>query len=278
MAKNKGKEQKAKSHGSSTGPAGRHCFGWVPDLPDARDLLYAAPMVAMGQMQPQVDLTAKCPPVYDQGQLGSCTGNAIAAAYQYDELKQAASDPFMPSRLFIYYNERAMEGTVSSDSGAQIRDGIKSIGKQGVCPEKMWPYDIAKFASKAPAACYQSALQNRAILYRRVPRDLTQMRSCLAEGFPWVFGVTVYDSFESQSASQSGDISLPNTATEKVLGGHAILAVGYDDDRHVFRFRNSWGIGWGNQGYGTIPYSYLLDANLSDDFWTVRLVQGGVTS
>ena len=253
-----------------------HRFGWVPDVPDARDVMYAAPMTAMAAAPSAVDLTHHCPPVYDQGQLGSCTGNAIAAAYQFDEMKQSAPNPFTPSRLFIYYNERVMEGTVNSDAGAQIRDGIKSIAKQGVCPETMWPYVISKFAAKPSPACYATALKNRAVLYRRVPRDLTQMRLCLAQGYPWVFGVSVYSSFESPAASKSGDIPMPNTSSESLLGGHAILAVGYDDARHVFLFRNSWGTGWGNHGYGTIPYAYLLDPNLSDDFWTVRLVQGGV--
>ena len=255
---------------------GTHRLGWVPDVPDARDFAYAAPITAMGQLQPQIDLRPGCPPVYDQGQLGSCTANAIGAAFQFDEIKQAVSTPFMPSRLFVYYNERAMEGTVSSDSGAQIRDGIKSIGKQGVCPEAEWPYVITEFAKKPSPPCYKDALKNRAIIYRRIPRDLTQMRACLAEGYPWVFGVSVYDSFESAAAAQTGDIPMPNTAAEQMLGGHALLAVGYDDTRHVFRFRNSWATTWGDQGYGTIPYAYLLDANLSDDFWTVRMIQGEV--
>src|SRR5260370_27978640 len=132
MAKRKTPNGGAKAPAKAAG-GGKHSYGWTPDVPDARDLLYAAPMVAMAQLQPQVDLTTKCPPVYDQGQLGSCTGNAIAGAYQFDEIKQAASNPFTPSRLFIYYNERVMEGTVASDSGAQIRAGIKSIGKQCGC-------------------------------------------------------------------------------------------------------------------------------------------------
>jgi C1A family cysteine protease len=280
MAKKGRRNRQASKKGTarqaaSTKRSVSHRYGWVPDVPDARDLMYAAPAAAMAVMPSKVDLTSLCPPVYDQGNLGSCTGNAIAAAYQFDEMKQASPSPFLPSRLFIYYNERAMEGTVNSDAGAQIRDGIKSIAQQGVCPETMWPYVISKFADKPTPACYTFALQHRAVQYRRIPRDLTQMRLCLAQGYPWVFGVSVYDSFESQAASQTGDIPLPNPSNESLLGGHAILAVGYDDARHVFLFRNSWGTGWGNHGYGTIPYSYLLDANLSDDFWTVRLVQGG---
>ena len=264
---------KRQNDGMTDGGA-KHGYGWTPDLPDARDFAYSVPRPTMAALGPKADLTAKCPPVYDQGQLGSCTANAIGAAYQFDEMKQKVANAFAPSRLFIYYNERVMEHSVASDAGAMIRDGIKSIGKQGVCPEPMWPYDIAKFAAKPPVACFQAALSNRAVSYQRVPRDLSQMRGCLAEGYPWVFGISVYDSFESAAASKTGTIPLPNTASENLLGGHAILAVGYDDAKRVFLFRNSWGTGWGKKGYGTIPYAYLLDGNLSDDFWTVRMVQG----
>src|SRR5262245_26808338 len=106
-------------------------YGWIPDFPDHRDHLYAAPVVNLTALPPKVDLRAQCPPVYDQGTLGSCTGNAIAGALQFDRLKQKLTPDFVPSRLFIYYNEREMEGTVDSDSGAQIRDGIKSVADLG---------------------------------------------------------------------------------------------------------------------------------------------------
>src|ERR1700730_5757888 len=162
-------------------------FGWMLDLPDHRDYLYAAPVAVLQTLPTSVDLTGKCPPVYDQGQLGSCTANAIAAAIEFDQMKQQLSD-FMPARLFIYYNERDMEGTVNSDSGAMIRDGIKSVSQLGVCPESEWPYDVAKFTQKPPAKAYQDALTDRAVSYQRVLQDLTQMRGCIASGYPFVFG------------------------------------------------------------------------------------------
>src|SRR5215469_6767170 len=121
-------------------------YGWIPDLPDHRDLLYAAPVAALQALPGKVDLTSKCAPVYDQGQLGSCTANAIGGAIQFEQMKQSIPN-FTPARLFIYYNERAIEGTVASDSGAQIRDGVKSVAQQGACPETMWPYVISKFAT-----------------------------------------------------------------------------------------------------------------------------------
>src|SRR6059036_708145 len=129
-------------------------YGWIPDIPDQRDLLYAAPPAFLRALPPRVDLRAQCPPVYDQGQLGSCTANAIGGAIQFDEMKQKLPNPFAPSRLFIYYNERDIEGTVASDSGAMIRDGIKSVNTLGACPENEWPYDITKFTQKPPQKCY----------------------------------------------------------------------------------------------------------------------------
>jgi C1A family cysteine protease len=247
-------------------------YGWMPDLPDARDHIYAAPVAMMGKLPPNVDLRAKCPPVYDQGQLGSCTGNAIAAAVQFERMKQNLTPDFVPSRLFIYYGERVIEGTTGTDSGAQIRDGIKVVANQGVPPETDWPYDITQFAHKPPPAAYNDALHDRAVSYSRLAQSLSLMKGCLASGFPFVFGFTVYDSFESQPVATTGVVPMP-AAGETVVGGHAVMAVGYDDSSQRFIVRNSWGPGWGMQGYFTIPYVYLTQHNLANDFWTVRLVQ-----
>jgi C1A family cysteine protease len=245
-------------------------FGWVADLPDHRDHIYSATMQVLMSLPTTVDLTSQCPTVYDQGQLGSCTANAIAGAIEFDLMKQKKQD-FTPSRLFIYYNERAMEGTVNTDSGAQIRDGIKSVGSQGDCPETEWPYDISKFAEKPPQKCFNDALKHKAVQYQRITRTLNQMKGCLGSGYPFVFGFTVYESFESQQVAQSGHVPMPSPV-EKPIGGHAVLAVGYDDSQNWFIVRNSWGTGWGMKGYFTIPYAYLLDGNLSDDFWSIRVV------
>lgn len=250
--------------------ASNHSFGWIPDLPDHRDFMYAAPTPVMASIPASADLRSQCPPVYDQGQLGSCTANAIAGAFQFDEIKQKEPST-MPSRLFIYYGERAMEGTVGTDSGAQIRDGIKVIAQNGVCPEKEWPYDIKKFTEKPSAKCFNDAKKYQAVTYQRLIQDLNTMKGCLAEGFPFVFGITVYSSFESPQVAQTGIVPMPSTQ-EKMLGGHAILAVGYDDSQRMFIFRNSWGTTWGKQGYAFIPYSYLTDQSLASDFWTIRLV------
>jgi C1A family cysteine protease len=247
-------------------------YGWVPDLPDVRDHLYSAPIARIGPLPKKVDLRSKCPAVYDQGQLGSCTGNAIAGAVQFDRMKQKLKPSFIPSRLFIYYNERVIENDVPDDHGAQIRDGIKSVATLGVCDEKLWPYVITQFGQKPPAAAFAAALKTKAASYCRVARSLTQMKGCLASGYPFVLGFTVYDAFESDQVAKTGVLNMPDTAKESVVGGHAVLAVGYDDTAQRFIVRNSWSAAWGQAGYFTMPYAYLMDENLSDDFWTIRLV------
>ena len=246
-------------------------YGWQPDLPDFRDLRYSAPVNLLKELPTKVDLTRFCPPVYNQGQLGSCTANAIGAAFEFGLHRQQAPD-FMPSRLFIYYNERRMEGSVDADSGAMIRDGMKSINKEGVCPEKDWPYIESRFAVKPPESCYASALGHQALSYHRVSRSLEQMRACLADGYPMIFGFTVYENFESEAMARTGRLEMPAPG-EHVVGGHAVLAIGYDDRQRRFLIRNSWGEAWGMKGDFTMPYDYLLNENLSDDFWTIRLVE-----
>jgi C1A family cysteine protease len=289
MAVKRGKAH-SKSVSSTTRPAGftgttRKIarYGWKPDLPDQRDYSYAVPQSVAKSISASVDLRAQCPPVYDQGGIGSCTANAIAGALEFDMIKQGLED-FTPSRLFIYYNERSMEGSVGSDAGAFIRDGIKSVASQGDCPESMWTYDAtpaqsdgtfppgAKAATQPPQTCYDNAIHHKALNYQSVDRNLADMKGCLASGSPFVLGFTVYESFESADVARTGDVPMPG-AGEKILGGHAVLAVGYDDEDRVFICRNSWGPAWGDAGYFYMPYAYLLDDNLSDDFWTIRVVE-----
>ena len=187
----------------------------------------------------------------------------------------ANASQLTPSRLFIYYNERVIEGTVQQDAGAQIRDGVKAVATQGVCFEQgpdSWPYDITKFADTPPPACYAAALPNTVLQYSRIVRTAQQFKGCLAGGHPFVFGFTVYESFESQAVAATGVVPMP-AAQEKTLGGHAVLAVGYDDSQQRFIVRNSWGTGWGMEGYFTMPYAYLTSRNLASDFWTITMVK-----
>jgi C1A family cysteine protease len=215
----------------------------------------------------KVDLRPLCSPVEDQGDLGSCTGNALVGAMEV--LEHIEKQTFVDlSRLFVYYNERALEGTINQDSGAQIRDGVKTLANQGVCTEILWPYVIARFKTKPTAKCFTDGLTRKVAVYSRL-NTTADMRNCLAAGFPFVFGFSVYDSFESAAVATTGIVNLPAKG-EKLLGGHAVLAVGYDDAAQRFIVRNSWGAAWGQKGYFTIPYAYLANRNLSDDFWTIR--------
>jgi C1A family cysteine protease len=242
-------------------------YGWLPDLPDHRDLLYAAIAPRVVRLPRKVDLQKQCSPIEDQGRLGSCTANALVGALEF--LENKAGTQFVDlSRLFVYYNERVIEGTVDQDNGAFIRDGIKSLAKKGVCPEPQWPYKINKFKRKPTQPCYRVAKKHRILSYHRI-NSVDEMRTCLADGFPFVFGFTVYEAFESKEVAQSGVLNMP-TANEKNVGGHAVMCVGYDDGDQRFVIRNSWGTDWGKKGYFTIPYAYLGDRNLSDDFWTIR--------
>jgi C1A family cysteine protease len=248
-------------------------YGWIPDLPDQRDHLYAAPAPIVTRLPPHIDLRPKCPPVFDQGQLGSCTANAIGAAYRFDLKRQKVAGRFVPSRLFIYYNERLIEGTVATDAGAMLRDGIKSLAKQGVCNDATWPYDLGRFAEQPPAPAYREALQHQATSYLRVAQEGFQMKGCLASGFPFVFGFSVYESFESPEVARTGYVPMPGSR-ERQLGGHAVMAVGYDDAAQNFICQNSWSTGWGERGFFYLPYAYLGNPQLASDLWTLRTVEG----
>jgi C1A family cysteine protease len=245
-------------------------FGWLPDLPDQRDLWYASVRKINRKFPNRIDLRKQCPIIYDQGSLGSCTANALGAAFQFGQIKQQLKD-FIPSRLFIYYNERVQIQTTLSDSGAFIRDGIKSLNKEGVCPETDWPYNIAKFTQKPPNLLYKKALKNQVLQYMRLQnKQIEQLQNCLLEGFPFVFGFSVYESFWSMGAKAI--IPLPKKG-ESRIGGHAVMAVGYDLSKKLFLIRNSWGENWGKKGYAWMPFNYLINPDLADDFWTIRLVE-----
>jgi C1A family cysteine protease len=247
-------------------------YGGVRDLPDARDVSYAAPLSKFPKGLPKsVDLRPKCPPVYTQGKLESCTANAIAAAIEFDQMKQGAPR-FVPSRLFIYYNTRAIENTIAQNAATRPRDGVKAVAKQGAPAERVWPYDAARFAKKPPQTAYDMAKQDIVTSYAAVARDINQMRGCLADGFPFVLGFAAYASFEGPAVKASGILAMPASG-EKKAGDHVVLAVGYDDSKKSFIMRNSWGPHWGLKGYFWMPYEYLQDKHLAADFWTLRSVK-----
>lgn len=253
-------------------------YGWVPDVPDRRDVYRS---VLPGPVAASVDLGEMLPPVLDQGDLGSCTAHAISSAIMFDQKKQGAAKINQLSRLFIYYNERVMEHTVSEDCGAQIRDGIKVVNKMGVCCESFWPYDASKFATKPGSNAFEEAKKHRAVAYERIIPILSSLCRCLTSGFPIVLGISIYESFESDSVAASGIVPIP-AKDERSLGGHAVLCFGYTGETGLagyphfppkhFIVRNSWGEGWGVKGNFAIPYDYLTNRDLADDFWTIRTV------
>jgi C1A family cysteine protease len=245
-------------------------YGWKPDLPDIRDYQYAAPHDVLKAIPPVTDLRPNCGPIRDQGPLGSCTGFAATNAFWFDLLKQQLQS-FEPSALFVYYNERVMQHTVQSDSGASIRESIKTLVQQGVCSTSDWPYNVNQFAVQPSQQAYMDAQKNKATLYQRVPLNLNVMRACIASGYGFAAGITVYSSFESAQVASTGIVPIPGTG-ESVLGGHAIFICGYDDTKQVFYAENSWGTSWGMQGFFSIPYGYLANPQLASDFWTLRAV------
>ena len=244
-------------------------YDYRPDLPDKRDYYF---QFAKGAALPNVaDLRADMSRVEDQGDIGSCTANAWVGAIEYlDKAKDGHYRNW--SRLFLYYNERSLHGNVHSDSGAELRDGAKALAKQGICVETHWKYEVSKFKMKPPASCYEEGVKHQALKYSRVDQIEEAMLSALANKNPIVLGFTVYESFESDAVAKTGLVPIPKP-TEKVMGGHAVLAVGYDRTKKLFIVRNSWGGDWGDRGYCYFPFDYLLDGDLAEDFWIIQTLE-----
>lgn len=248
----------------------RHKYGLIKSKVDHRDFKFIRSSNIQLPLPPIFDLRPVLPQVYDQGDIGSCTCNATAAAYEYQNDRQQEGD-FMPSRLFLYANVRLLEGTpLAEDSGAQIRDVFKCLNIQGVCAETIWPY--LDFTAIPSAEAYQEALLHEAIKYESISQDINDLKMAIMIG-PVVIGISVYDSFESDEVASSGIIPIPNTGSENLLGGHAVCLCGWDDSKNCFILRNSWGTSWGINGYAYIPYDYILDDNLTSDLWLIQQVE-----
>ena len=200
----------------------------------------------------------------------NCTAHAICAAFSFELAKQSLP-VFMPSRLFLYFNERDMEGDPGEDNGAQIRDGVKSLNTLGICDETLWPYEVLNLTNKPNPECYTAATPNKVLQYSSLNQDLNSLQQVLASGKPFVFGFSVYDSFESEIVAKTGVLNLP-TSSEGIVGGHAVLCCGMDNTAKTFLIRNSWGDDWGQKGYFTMPYEYMLNKGLTSDFWCLSLV------
>lgn len=213
-----------------------------------------------------VDLRDKMPPVYDQGDLGSCTANAGCAAVTFLDSKMD------PSRLFLYYVERRDDGDVKSDAGSTLSECCKALEKYGVCSEKLWPYDISKFADLPPRKCFTEAKKHQALEVHQIGQTVNEMKACLASGFPFILGISIFPGFESDQAAKTGMIPMPKKH-EKSLGGHALICCGYDDAKQVWIIRNSWSENFGDKGYCYLPFEYLTDERIASDFWVIKRIE-----
>jgi C1A family cysteine protease len=222
--------------------------------------------VTLPVLHATVDLRNKLNVTYDQGNLGSCTANALCYSFVFNDNK------WNPSRLFLYYNERMLDKTIDQDVGSTLSEGIIALEKYGVCSESTWPYNINNFKIKPPTSAYTEGLKHEVLNANRVQQTLSSMKGCLISGYPFVVGIEVYSSFESQSVAKTGYVPMPNTLTEQFLGGHAVICVGYNDAKSVWIMKNSWGTSWGDHGYFYLPYNYLLSSQLAGDMWQVTKV------
>jgi C1A family cysteine protease len=245
-----------------------HSFGWIKDKEDERDLLYSDFHLSSDNLPYIVDLRDRCPPIRDQGNLGACTAFSLVFLMEFLTMKDFLYLINL-SELFLYYIERVMENSVNSDDGAALRDGMKCLNKTGVCTENCWPYKISKFKTKPSASCYRQAAKHSAITYLRL-KTITEMKNCLKDGFPFVCGIQVFESFEEVGID--GMVPMP-TEKDRKLGGHAVGIVGYNDYKKCFIGRNSWSTDFAENGYFYIPYDYLRSPKLADDFWTIRKIK-----
>ena len=247
-------------------------YGWVRDCKDDRDYKFNPDKNL--ELPRMFSLRKQMPPVFNQGKLGSCTANSICNAIKYCEMKKKVDDNKIRSRLFLYYNERAIEGNVNEDSGAQIRNGIKSVNSQGVCFEESWPYVIHEFTEKPPKSAYLEAKNHLSIKYHRVNQKIDDIKLALKSGYPVVFGFVVFDSIEKSTVTRSGIIPLPGKE-DKEIGGHCVLCCGWDDNTRMFEIQNSWGTEWSprEKGYGWMSYDYLSNPDLASDFWVITFMK-----
>jgi C1A family cysteine protease len=238
---------------------------WRQDKPDNRDYKYS---LTTPSTPNTIDLRPYCSPIENQGNLGSCTGQAIAGAIELLNKRNGKHKDI--SRLFIYYYERLLLGTVNYDSGAYIRDGIKATNHYGASLESHWPYNIKKFRQEPIKEAKEDALNRKVTRYERI-EDFNGCIDALSNGYPVIIGFHVYTSFMSNTVARTGNMPYPNTRRERLLGGHAVLLVGYNKTKKVFIARNSWGTSWGAKGYFYMPFD-VIKPNMSSDYWIIKSV------
>ncbi len=251
----------------------RRAYGYVQDEKDELDYKYSAIRPTDVAVPPSVDLRSQCSPVRDQGQLGACTGFAIAAGLrEFMQIKQSGNCVSM-SPLFLYYEERKLEHTIQQDAGAQPRDGMKVLTKLGCAPEADDPYNTAAFTNPPSGGAVRDAKGYTIAAYHRLA-NLDEIKACLAGGMGLMIGFKVYQSFESEDVAKTGKMPMP-APTESTVGGHAVFVAGYNTDPTwdgggYLIIKNSWGTDWGDQGYFYMPWAYV-QPSLVTDAWTATM-------
>lgn len=244
-------------------------FGWKKDLPDHRDFKFSG-KVSVDELPEVVDNRSLEPSIYDQGDLGSCTANATLSAFRQTRRQEKKHD-FKASRLAHYYWTREIEETVNEDAGAEIRDAVKVLSQIGTVAESRWPYKIEKFTVAPTPAIKRDALKHTCLVYESVPLDVTSFRKAIYENGHVIIGIAVFQSFVSREVGKTGNVPVPGP-NEVAIGGHAMLAVGYDMTNGTAIVKNSWGKDWGDAGNCHIPFSYLLNPEYSGDYWTLKSI------
>ena len=244
-------------------------FGCNPQSEDKRDLLYVK-VSAPIEFGP-IDLRSQCPPIRNQGNLGACSAFGSTTLFDFVRKKNKLQN-WLPSPLFTYYSTRKLTGQEANDSGACVRDALKSTVKDGVAMERVWPYKVAKFAENPPQEVWDDAEKHQTLKYLSINiNDKNSFLSCLNEGYPFIFGIRLYSSFSSATVFFTGRVPIPNTQTEQLLGGHCMMAVGYEkteDGKELLIVQNSWGENWGQRGFCYIPMEYFMSEGF--DLWTIR--------
>lgn len=245
-------------------------LGWQADRPDPRDY-FAAVRPAFKALPDVVDLRPMCPPVYNQGSLGSCTAQSVSFLAQFTDAEEKGVGR-LPSRLYVYYNTRVLQNSVNEDTGASIRNAMKALAVHGYCRSTSHTDDNTKFKVKPSAAAYAEgdARKLPAKGYFRVMQNTQAICEQINAGNPVVFGFTVFESFMSAAVRRTGIVPMPNPSKEKDVGGHATAIVGYDLPRGVFIVRNSWGTAWGMKGYCEMPIAMVTNSRIASDFWTLN--------
>jgi C1A family cysteine protease len=244
----------------------RHLGGWRKDPPDHRDQALRT-LLSVAPLPPWIDLSTICSPVEDQGYLGSCVANSSTSAME--ALLKKTNRPLLNfSRLFVYYYTRKIDRVPpSEDSGCTIRSAMKCLAYFGASVESLWPYEEEKFSVAPSYSAIKDAKSHQILKYYRCP-NLTSTKHSLVQGFTVVGGFSVPENMMSDECARTGIVKYPGP-TEGFAGGHAIHFIGYNDQTKMLKFQNSWGSGWGDRGFGYLPYKFVEDG-LSEDFWTIR--------